>query len=163
MARLNRDVYIAVILFVIWGVFFWQTTLVEDMGYATIGSEVWPQIILVVLFLLTGGYLFQSVRQGSDGESRQDNGGIKGWLVRYRNALWCYVLFFLFLVTLDYLGMLIGGILFVFLALSVLGEWSRKAVALHATISVVSITAMWGIFTFGLRVMLPAGEILNIY
>ena len=162
MARLNRDVYIALILLVIWGVFFWQTLIVEDMGYATIGSEVWPQIILVVLFVLTAGYLAQSVRQGAPGEA-VDTGGIKGWLGRYRNALWCYALFFLFLATLDYLGMLIGGVLFVFLALSVLGEWSRRAVAIHAAIAVISITGMWAIFTFGLRVMLPAGEILNIY
>ena len=59
--------------------------------------------------------------------------------------------------------MLIGGVLFVFLALSVLGEWSRRAVAIHAAIALISITGMWAIFTFGLRVMLPAGEILNIY
>ena len=68
------------------------------------------------------------MRQGAPGET-VDNGGIKGWLGRYRNALWCYALFFLFLATLDYLGMLIGGVLFVFLALSVLGEWSWRAVA----------------------------------
>ena len=78
MARLNRDVYIALILLVIWGVFFWQTLLVEDMGYATIGSEVWPQIILVVLFVLTAGYLAQSVRQGAPGEQSTTVGSRDG-------------------------------------------------------------------------------------
>jgi len=161
MGRVNRDVYIALILFVIWGIFFWQTLLVKDMGYATIGSGVWPQVILVALFLLTGGYLFQSLRGGPD--EAVDNGGFRGWLGRYRNALWCYVLFFLFLFTLDYLGMLIGGILFVFLALTVLGGWNPRRLGINAAVAVVSISVMWGIFTFGLRVMLPAGEILNVY
>jgi putative tricarboxylic transport membrane protein len=161
MGRLNRDVFVALILLVVWGLFFWQTLLVRDMEYATIGSEVWPQIILVCLFLLTAGYLFQSLRQ--DPSEATESGGIKGWLGRYRNALWCYALFFLFLITLNYLGMLIGGVLFVFLTLSVLGEWAPRVLAKNAAIAVISITTMWAIFTFGLRVMLPAGEILRIY
>ena len=161
MGRLNRDTVIALVLLVIWGVFFWQTLLVEDMGYATIGSQVWPQVILVVLFALTGGYLFQSIRKGPDEATETEE--TAGFFTRYRNPLYCYGLFFLFLLTLDILGMLIGGIAFVFLALTALGERTPRAALKHAAIAIVSITAMWAIFTFGLHVMLPAGEFLRVY
>ena len=160
MGRLNRDTYVALFLLFACGVFFWSTLQVEDMGYDTIGSGVWPQLILAVLFALTLGYLFQSLRQGE--EQPLFEGGVRGFLGRYRNALWCYALFFLFLVTLPWLGMLLGGILFVFLALTALGDRTPRAVGIHAVIAVGAITAMWAIFTFGLRVILPQGEILSL-
>lgn len=159
MLKANRDTYVAVVLLAICGVLFSSTFYVEDMGYATIGSEVWPQLILVVLAALTLAYLFQSLRQGREAGG-EEGGGFRGWLGRYRNALWCYLLFFLFLVTLPWLGMLLGGILFVFLTLTVLGNRSPRDHLIHGIIAVGTITLMWAIFTFGLNVFLPQGEIL---
>ena len=69
----------------------------------------------------------------------------------------------LFLAPLDYLGMLIGGILFVFLLLNLLGGWRPKQLAIHGAIAVSTMGAMWAVFTFGLRVILPEGEILRIW
>lgn len=160
MTKANRDSYVAVFLLLFCGVFFAATFFVEDMGYSSMGSEVWPQVILVVLFVLTLAYLFQSLRQGPDEALAQEDKGVKGWLLRYRNALWCYVLFFLFLVTLPWMGMLLGGVLFVFSALTVLGNRSPRDHAIHAAIAVGTMSGMWALFTFGLKVFLPAGEIL---
>ena len=161
MSKLNRDVIVAIFLLVLCGVFFWASGQIKDMGYETIGAEVWPRFILVALLTLTLIYLFQSLRlppkEGGEG------GGLMGWVFRYRNALWCYALFFVFLITLPWLGMLIGASLFVFAALTVLGERTLRAHGIHAVIAVTSISVMWAIFTFGLRVILPEGEILRIW
>lgn len=161
MSRYNRDVYVAIVLLLLWGVFFGATFYVEDLGYQTLGSEVWPRIILVVLLALLLGYLFQSLRRGGDPETKS-GGGIGGWLRRYRNALWIYALFFLFLITLPWLGMLIGGILFVFLTLTALGEHTPRAHLVHAMVAVGTMGAMWALFTFGLQVILPRGVLLPI-
>jgi hypothetical protein len=59
--------------------------------------------------------------------------------------------------------MLIGGVLFVFLTLTALGERSPRAHAIHAAISFISIAFMWSVFTFGLRVILPQGEIFSAW
>ena len=59
------------------------------------------------------------------------------------------------------LGMLIGGLLFVFLMLSVLGGMAPRQMALHAVIAVAAVGVMWSIFTFGLGVFLPEGELIS--
>ena len=61
------------------------------------------------------------------------------------------------------LGSLIGGVLFVFTLMSVLGGWSPRNLALHATLALVTVGGMWSIFTYGLGVLLPPGEIFSAY
>lgn len=160
MTKVNRDAYVAVFLLLFCVVFLAATFYVEDMGYDSMGSEIWPQLILGVLFVLTLAYLFQSLRKGPDEAPAQEDRAFKGWLHRYRNALWCYALFFVFLVTLPWLGMLLGGVLFVFSALTVLGNRTPRDHAIHAVIALGTMTGMWAIFTFGLKVFLPVGVIL---
>jgi putative tricarboxylic transport membrane protein len=161
MARLNSDTVCAIVILMAGGVFFWATFYIPDMEYESLGSEVWPRIILVLLFLLTFAYLFQSLRQGADVAG--EGGGLRGWIGRYQNALWCYALFAGFLFTLNYLGMLIGGTLFVFLTLTALGEHTLRAHAVHAAIAIASIAFMWSVFTYGLNVILPQGEIFSAW
>ncbi len=138
------------------------------MGYEGLGSEVWPQIVLVVATALSLLYLVRSVVSPPEaGKQSVDDGaggpgGLKRWYATYRNAIWCFVAFGLFLVTLPYLGMLIGGVLFVFVVLTLLGGWDARTLVTHGAIALVSVGAMWAIFTFGLRVILPEGEIFSI-
>lgn len=44
-----------------------------------------------------------------------------GWLLYWQNPISCFVLFFDYIVTLPTLGSLIGGVLFVFTLMLVLG------------------------------------------
>jgi putative tricarboxylic transport membrane protein len=161
MARLNRDTISAIVILLGGGVFFWATFHIPDMQYESLGSEIWPRAVLILLFLLTTGYLFKSLKQGPDDDI--EGGGLVGWIGRYQNALWCYGLFFIFLYTLDFLGMLIGGVSFVFLTLTALGERTLRNLAKHAVIALVSVAFMWSIFTFGLKVILPQGEIFSAW
>jgi hypothetical protein len=162
---LNRDAILAVLLLLFCGVMFWATTQIRDPGFEQMGAEVWPRIVLVLLSGLSLVYLAQSVSGGVGGtaEGVGEEAPRASWFARYQNPILCFVLFFGFLVTLPYLGMLAGGILFVFLMMSVLGGWSGKLMAMHAVIAVLAVGAMWSIFTFGLRVMLPAGELFQVF
>jgi hypothetical protein len=166
VSRINRDVIIALALLIGCGVLFVESLNIEETSYGTIQSHVWPQILLAGLTVFSLLLLGQAVRSGGGGRPPSDGepgaGGFGGWLRRYRNALWCYALFFGFLVTLPVLGMLLGGGLFVFLTLTILGKLELRAVPLHAAIAVVSVGAMWAVFTFGLRVFLPDGTLLNL-
>jgi hypothetical protein len=59
------------------------------------------------------------------------------------------------------LGSLIGGVLFVFTLMGVLGGWSPKHILQHAALALISVGGMWAIFTYGLEVILPPGEIFS--
>jgi hypothetical protein len=160
----SRDTIVAILLLAFTALMWNASTEIEITPYATMASSVWPQIILVGLGIFSALLLAQSVMIKTPAEAQSERLGPLALLARYRNALIIYALFFLFLITLPYLGMLIGATIFVFLALTFLGRFSARMVGLHALIALGSVGFMWAIFTFALRVILPQGEILtNMY
>lgn len=167
MQRITSDVVIAIGLLVFCGVFFWASFDIREPDYGTLPPSAWPRVILGVLSFLSLIYLVQSLRQAPQDTDRADAPesarapGLTGWFAHWRNVIACFVLFFAYLASLPVLGMLIGGILFVFLLLTVLGGWAPKQLLLHAVIATVAIGAMWSLFTFGLGVLLPQGVIFN--
>lgn len=167
MQRITSDVVIAIGLLVFCGVFFWASFDIREPDYGTLPPSAWPRVILGILSILSLIYLVQSLRQApqetasSDTDAAERPQGLIGWLSHWRNVIACFVLFFAYLASLPVLGMLIGGILFVFLLLTVLGGWAPKQLLLHAVIAIVAIGAMWSLFTFGLGVLLPQGVIYN--
>ena len=84
-----------------------------------------------------------------------------GWIAHWRNPIWCFVLFLVYLLTLPVLGSLIGGVLFVFILMGVLGGWTPKNLVQHAALALITVGGMWSIFTYGLGVILPTGEIFS--
>ena len=152
---------IAVLLFAIAALFFWETYNIPKFEYASIGSEVWPRVILVPLFVLCAVYFVQSVKRPKISESRI--AGVVDFFRTYRNPISSFVIFFIFLWTLDYLGMLIGGTLLVFALLTMLGHKTPKYLLIHAAIALVSVGAVWSLFTYALQVYLPEGELLRLY
>ncbi len=163
MDRLNRDAVIAIVLLVFCGVFFWASFDIRQPDYGVLLPSTWPRVVLGVLSLLSVIYLVQSLRQGADAEEEEApdrEPGIWGWVLYWRNPLWCFGLFFAYLATLPVLGMLIGGVSFVFVLLNVLGGWDRKNLVLHAAVALLAVGGMWSLFTFGLGVLLPPGMIL---
>jgi putative tricarboxylic transport membrane protein len=161
MERMNKDSGVAIALLVLCGIFFAVSFDIRIPTYGVLLPSTWPRIILAALGFLSLIYLFQSLnasKEISDSEEALRGPGLFGWLNHWKNPIWCFVLFFVYLVTLPVLGMLIGGISFVFLLLNVLGGWSAKNLTYHGIIAVTSIGAMWALFTYGLGVLLPASD-----
>ncbi|MDJ0936132.1 MAG: tripartite tricarboxylate transporter TctB family protein [Kiloniellales bacterium] len=157
--RINRDSVSAVFLLLFCGVFIAASFDIEETNYGTLQSSVWPQIILGALSVFSLLLLTQALRRPPAAGA---GGGLLDWLQRYRNPLICYALFLGFLVSLPVLGMLLGGILFVLLMLTILGGGKLAQLPLHLGIAVISVGAMWAIFTYALGVFLPGGIILNL-
>jgi putative tricarboxylic transport membrane protein len=157
--RLSLDSVVATVLMIFGGVLLWDTFQWRRTPYSTLASSVWPRFVLVVFFLLCSIYLIRSLRRGATGETKRS---FLDWIVYYRNPLFCYGLFFLFLVTMPYLGMLIGGTLFVWAVQAAVGERSARAQLRHAAIAIVSVGFMWLIFTYAIGVILPDGSLLHL-
>lgn len=162
MRGVNRDTVVAIVILLFCGATYAETLRIRETFYGSMGSEVWPQAVLALITALTLIYLAQSLR--AEAEARLGaGGGIRGFLAKYRNAFWCYALFTAFLLTLNTLGMLLGGVLFVFLTLTAIGNRDTRSLALHGAVAVGTVGFMWAIFTFALRVILPEGEILRVW
>ncbi len=163
MNRLNRDTVIAIILMVFCGIFFWARFSIREPDYGVLPPSAWPRVVLVALSVLTVLYFVQSIRRTRtfDDSSSTAGKGLKHWFSIWQNPIWCFVLFFGYVASLPVLGMLIGGVTFVFLLQCVLGGWSPRNLVVHALVALATVGGMWCIFTFGLGVLLPPGEIFN--
>ncbi len=166
MGRLNRDAIIAIVLLMACGMVFWSTFSIRVPDYGQLKPSTWPRVVIALLTLLSAIYLVQSLRRGPAAENETNDTdspapGLIGWILYWRNPLWCFGLFFAYLVTLPILGSLIGGVLFVFTLMGVLGGWSPLHLMQHAALALISVGGMWSIFTYGLGVILPPGEIFS--
>ncbi len=173
---ISRDVLVAVFLLVVCGVLWVASFDIRTPDYGQLSPATWPRIIIGVMTFLSLIFLVQSVREaqrsavsvtagstntiaeGDDIEAQRQP-GIAGFYAYWKNVIWCFVLFGLYLWSMPYLGMLVAAMLFVFLLLSALGGWQPKKLLLHALIALGTVGGMWSIFTFGLGVILPGGEL----
>ncbi|MCH8240165.1 MAG: hypothetical protein IIB62_08985, partial [Proteobacteria bacterium] len=81
----------------------------------------------------------------------------------WHNVIWCFALFLGYLLALPVLGMLLSGILFVFLLLGFMGGWAPRDLIMHAAVAVLAIGSVWSLFTFALGVLLPPGMIIPVF
>lgn len=164
MRALHKDTIIAILLLLFCGLLAWSSLHIRQPDYGTLKPSTWPQIIVAVLTLFSAIYFVQSLSYPPSGDAGPDGRkpGISGFLEYFRNPIICFTIYFVFLATLPWAGALIGGILLVFALLTVLGGWAPRDMARHAVYAVISMGFMWTLFTFGLRVILPEGEIFSI-
>lgn len=162
MISFNRNSVLAMLLLAFCAGAYWKTFDIQTRNDGIMHATVWPRLILAFMFVFALVYLVRSLRQTRQVVQPAEKRGVMAWLHYYRNPIWCFALYFAFLASLPYLGMLIGGALLVFLMLSVLGGFERRKLLLHAVIAVIAVGGMWAIFTFALKVILPAGEILPL-
>ena len=161
VARLNQDVVVSILLLLFCGVMFHASGDIKITDFGTMPSNVWPRVVLAALAIFSALLLLRSLRAPAE-EATGDAGAqeTEGFFSRYRNAFFIYGLFFGFLLTLEVFGMLLGGVLFVFLCLTALGEITVRNLIIHLVVAVVAVGTMWAIFTFALQVLLPEGSLI---
>ena len=152
MQGLNRDTIIAIFLLIVCGVFFYNTIGIKAFP-EQMSPALWPRLILSVLTVLVLIYLFQSIMAANP--VKVSHGGFKGWLQHYQNPIWCFACFFIFLLLMPYLGMLISGVLFVFVLMTILGERTPRSIAINLVSAIFMVGGMWLLFTQALGVILP--------
>ena len=165
MTRVNRDLIVAILLVVVCGVFLAASFEIREPNYGQLSPAAWPRAVIGALSVLTLIYLMQSARKGLylDGPEEEPGDEPRGRQKGWRNVFVCFALFLAYLLSMPWLGMLVGGTLFVFMLLNALGGWSPRMLALHAAVAVVSMGGMWSIFTFALGVILPRGDLFGTF
>ncbi|WP_306258356.1 tripartite tricarboxylate transporter TctB family protein [Pararhizobium sp. IMCC21322] len=159
--QLNRDTAIAIVSLLICGALLISTFQMPDPMFNQMPATLWPRMIIGPLVILSLILLVRA--QMADADTSTPIRSLPDWFSYYKNPIICFVLFFLFLVSMPVLGMLIGGLLYVFITLSVLGGWSPQLMLRHGLVSVFFVVGMWAIFTQLLGVFLPEGILLRVY
>ena len=176
MRSLNRDTIVAIFLLLVSGALMIASFDIREPDYGQLSPAAWPRVIVAALGFLSLLYLLQSLGSGrrtapgadlskQHAETEASNnktkpGGAAAFWGYWRNVIWCFLLFLGYLLTMPYLGMLIGGVAFAFLLMTALGGHAPRQLVLHAAIAVIAVGGMWALFTFGLKVPLPSGQIL---
>lgn len=166
----TRDITVAVFLLAVSGVLWFASYDIRVPDYGQLSPATWPRIIIGAITLLSFIYLIQSVNAArnptsadvselSDESAEERPIGISGFYHYWKNVIWCFVLFGLYLYSLPWLGMLLGALAFVFILLCALGGWGSRQLLLHAAIALVTVGGMWTLFTYGLGVLLPSAEL----
>lgn len=158
--KLNQDTITALCLLLICGIFLADTFRMEPAMFGQMPATLWPRLILLPLAALSLMLLVRAQLVGGEEEARKS---FPDWFAYYKNPIVCFFLFFLFLISMPVMGMLLGGLAYVFLTLSYLGGWTRKKLIQHALVSAICVIGMWAIFTQLLGVFLPEGILLRVY
>ena len=161
--NIKKDTIVAISLLLFCGIMINSSFDIEDPGYQGMKASFWPTIVLCLLSIMCLVMLIKSVVTEAENNLNSNDTNLTNVFLKFKNASICFLMFVLFLAFLDYLGMLIGGVLFVFGLLTMLGGFELKKIINHFIISIITIGIMWSIFTFGLKVILPEGEILRIW
>ncbi len=163
MTSLNRDTFVAIVLLLACGGLYMASLEIREPDYGQLSPATWPRMIIGIVAFLSMIYLVQSIRRGPD-ETTDDRGwqGFAAFFAQWRNVLWVFALFLGYLLALPWVGMLVGGASFVFLLLTVLGPLSGRDMLIHLVIALTTVGGMWLLFTYGLGVILPRGELTGI-
>ncbi len=161
--NIKKDTIVAIFLLLFCGIMINSSFDIEDPGYQGMKASFWPTIVLCLLSIMCLVMLIKSMVTGAENNLNSNDTNLTNVFFKFKNASICFLMFVFFLAFLDYLGMLIGGVLFVFGLLTMLGGFELKKIINHFIISIITIGIMWSIFTFGLKVILPEGEILRIW
>ncbi|MEM1382919.1 MAG: tripartite tricarboxylate transporter TctB family protein [Pseudomonadota bacterium] len=154
---LNRDSLIAIALLLICGGLMVASFDIREPDYGQLSPAAWPRAIVAIIAVLSGLYLVQSLRQGPDVPDPDAPRGAAALLSHWRNVVWVFVLFLAYLLAIPQVGMLVGGVIFVFALLTAIGGFARTP--LHIVIAFVTIGGVWLLFTQGLGVILPRGAL----
>lgn len=153
---LNRDTICAIVLLLLCGGLAWASLDIREPNYGQLSPATWPRIVIGAMAVLCLIYLVQSLRQGPDAPNPEAPESVRAFLAYWRNVIWCFALFAVYLVAIPWLGLLLAGMLFVLAVLTALGGF--RLVLVHIALAVIVVGGMWSFFTFGLGVILPKGE-----
>lgn len=156
----NRDSIIALCLIMASGALMLASFEIREPDYGVLSPAAWPRLIIVIISILSAIYFIQSLGNPTYKKDDTVKTNFIGFLLYWRNVFAVFLIFAAYLVTLPYLGMLIGNIAFSFILLSVLGGW--HSFVLHALIAVGTSGGMWLLFTYALEVILPRGLLTGL-
>jgi len=147
----KRDVIPGAVTGALCIVFYLETLKVNNLAFAKVGADVWPQIAIACIFVLSVVQVIVGFKAPE--EAAADAGG--GLLEKLFTPLVVFGTMIVFSLLVPVLGMTVAGVAMVFTLLSILGPQTPRALLLHAAVALVSVLSMTFIFTRIMGIVLP--------
>lgn len=154
---MKREVLLGAATILFCAALFYEAALIPDYGFAQVGADVWPKIILGVVSVLA---LLQMVQgfyrpQATPASQAGQRNPRESWLFRAFVPFTVFAAVVLFAVFVPYIGFMLSGLIMVFMLLSIIGQKSPRTLLIHAVISVVSVLCVTVFFSEVMGVLLP--------
>src|SRR5699024_2907838 len=118
MSEKVKNLSIGLVLLALCAFFFYQTFDIEPIdqaGIEGIGPEFFPQIILIITFLLSLGMIVKNLLQ-KDGKVEPEEQSEEGKKEKRKKMTWVWLIFlffFIYVLLLDNFGFIISSFLFI--------------------------------------------------
>ena len=164
---MKQDKVIGIILIVFAVIMYYQTTLLPPALFGDVGAAFVPKIWFTILgicgvSLTATGFVRDRKRRAVGGdEAAVDPVGVrlKEFLIHYRFVLTGFIIFFLYILLMKYIGYLYATLLFMPVLMWILGPKTGKTIPVIALITLgVTGIIYWG-FVKVLKVFLPTGSL----
>ena len=164
---MKQDKVIGIILIVFSALMYYQTTHLPSPLFGDVGAAFVPKIWFAILGIcgvsltVTGFVRDRKNRASGTDEVAVDHFSvrIKEFFIHYRFVFAGFIIFFLYIFLMKYIGYLYSTLLFMPVMMWILGPKTGKSVAIIALTSV----GVTGIIYFGfvkvLKVFLPSGSL----
>lgn len=155
--RGKADGWIGLGLLVFCGVMYTLSWNLPKAPYGTMGPAYMPNLILGVLAVLSAtlmakGFLASAVR------SKEPSLGLKDWILKYRNIVYSFLLFFLFVLLLPVLGYVPTSFAFLLILQVLLGPKRWRLAPVYVGVSLGITLFLFLMFRCMLLVILPESD-----
>ncbi|WP_417588907.1 tripartite tricarboxylate transporter TctB family protein [Pararhodobacter oceanensis] len=154
---MKREAFLGAATVLLCAVLYYQTTLIADYGFAQVGADVWPKMILgaiaaLALLQMALGLYRPRSRVGSEVSPA---GARPDWRGSALVPLTVFGAIIGFALLVPFAGFTVSGLLMVFVLLTVIGPKTPRAIAAHAAIAAVSVLSVAFFFSYVMGVLLP--------
>ena len=156
---LNRDSIVALCLILASAGLMVASFDIREPDYGQLSPATWPRLVIGIISLLSIIYFVQSMRVPPSDDSAAPKRSLVEFCLYWRNVVFVFLVFILYLLVLPSLGMLVGNVIFSIVLLTALGGF--RSLFLHIVISICTSGGMWLLFTHGLDVILPRGTLVG--
>jgi putative tricarboxylic transport membrane protein len=164
---MKQDKVIGIILTIFAAIMYHQTTLLPPALFGDIGAAFVPKIWFTILgicgvsLIVTGFVRDKKNKASGTDETDVDplSVRIREFFIHYRFVISGFIIFFLYILLMNYIGYLYSTLLFMPILMWILGPKTAKAAVITALTSVgVTGIIYWG-FVKVLKVFLPSGSL----
>ena len=135
-----------------------QIPYIRVTNLAPMNSEVYPKIVTALLFFLSGLQIAVGIKKILRADPDKKT---QAQQKEYTTVIRTFFLTVVYILLLEPLGFFISSTLYVFLQIVLLCPPDKVRLGRFAGISLVVSAVVYGIFRYGLDLMLPAGPLVE--